>query len=334
MAKKFLQINSLIMYFCLFFINGFMYYFFGNYFNLIFLVILVIVPFVTYIMGRLLIKYVQISITGAALVDSRDEEFSLTVSLSNSSLLFSNNCLLKINISNSLFSEEHNHILNLPVSPMSSVSTVYPLKSNHCGIICLSIPEIEVFDLLNIFSFTKKCNITYEIPVFPDAYSFDTFENVDFSQGYNELSDSTAKGYDTSEVSDIREYIPGDKLQDIHWKLSAKKDMLIIKEHTNLSSYQLIFYIDLFVNDINNLDILLDFAYGIGIKLCNELVPFSFVWYSEYKKMFITKLIQDKNSLHNIILELLYESALSSRVLPPKETNYIILGEDYVTKKK
>ena len=41
--------------------------------------------------------------------------------------------------------------------------------------------------------------------------------------------ESKKKGYDFSEVTGIREYIPGDKLQNIHWKLSAKKDILMVR---------------------------------------------------------------------------------------------------------
>lgn len=43
------------------------------------------------------------------------------------------------------------------------------------------------------------------------------------SQGMNEAEESRKKGHDFSEVVDVREYQPGDKLQNIHWKLSAKK---------------------------------------------------------------------------------------------------------------
>ena len=41
------------------------------------------------------------------------------------------------------------------------------------------------------------------------------------------------KGNDPSEIFDIREYVPGDDIRSIHWKLSSKTDTLILKEASN-----------------------------------------------------------------------------------------------------
>ena len=41
---------------------------------------------------------------------------------------------------------------------------------------------------------------------------------------------SSQPGGGFSEIHDLREYRPGDSLHEIHWKLSAKTDKLIVRE--------------------------------------------------------------------------------------------------------
>lgn len=50
--------------------------------------------------------------------------------------------------------------------------------------------------------------------------------------GEAEVYDDLRGGHDPSETFQIREYIPGDKLQNVHWKLTAKTNELMVKEHS------------------------------------------------------------------------------------------------------
>ena len=50
--------------------------------------------------------------------------------------------------------------------------------------------------------------------------------------GESDVYDDLRGGSDTSEVFQIREYVPGDRLQNIHWKLSAKSEELMVREHS------------------------------------------------------------------------------------------------------
>ena len=45
------------------------------------------------------------------------------------------------------------------------------------------------------------------------------------------MYDENSPGYDNSELFQVREYRPGDRIQNIHWKLTAKQEELMVKEH-------------------------------------------------------------------------------------------------------
>lgn len=53
-----------------------------------------------------------------------------------------------------------------------------------------------------------------------------------YFQGEAEVYDDKTGGDDVSEVFQIRSFQPGDKIQNIHWKLSAKEDELMVRENS------------------------------------------------------------------------------------------------------
>ena len=59
------------------------------------------------------------------------------------------------------------------------------------------------------------------------------------SSGMTEVEESNRRGSDFSEVSDIREYTPGDRLRDIHWKLSARQEEWMVKIRTQMAGLEL-----------------------------------------------------------------------------------------------
>lgn len=341
MNKSNVKFFSITCYIMLLIINGFMFYFLGTYFNLIFLAALIVVPVFSYINGMLAARFAEVSVSGAKYVESRNDEFVFSINVKNKSVFFSNSCVMHISISNSFHTDTITHSVTLPLVPLSAASVTYPVNAGHCGIIKIDIPNIWVYDLLNIFSFPRAVNITREIPVFPNAGLVNDEFSTDFSVGSCELSESQSKGYDFSEISDVREYIPGDKLQDIHWKLTAKKDTLMVKEHVSLASKQLVFYIELAKTSADLLDLILDYAYSIGTYLCQNAVPFTYIWYSVGCGECKLHLIHNKQELYNTIYEMLYEAPINDftdirgkiKQMSGYE-NFIIIGTDYVLENK
>ena len=53
-------------------------------------------------------------------------------------------------------------------------------------------------------------------------------------------------GDDPSQIFEIRDYRPGDKMQKIHWKLSAKSDSLIVKEYSEPVGFAIVIFVNLF----------------------------------------------------------------------------------------
>ena len=339
MNRSYIKILTTITYLFLFFLNCFLYFFFGSYFNMIFIFAMILVPVVSCLFAYFLSKRIQISVSGTSFVENRRDSFVFHIKITNPSILFANNCVLYITVENSLFHEKTTHTVNHYINPLHTDTITYPVTSDHCGIVRISVSKVQVFDFINIFSFHKDFNISCEIPVFPDFNIVTEEFEMDFSEGFNELDESATKGADSSEISDIREYIPGDKLQNIHWKLSAKKDLLMVKEHVSLTSSQLVFYVEL--ADSPLLDDILDYAFGIGTFLCHNNIPFTFMWFCSLKQDVSLFRISNTDNLHDAVLQMLYESPItdyqSVNTLVAAMSgckNFITIGTDYVLEQK
>ena len=67
----------------------------------------------------------------------------------------------------------------------------------------------------------------------------------DMAYGEAESYDDFQPGTDVSQIFDVREYRPGDRLQRIHWKLSAKSDGLLVREDSQPLACAVVFLLDM-----------------------------------------------------------------------------------------
>ena len=81
-----------------------------------------------------------------------------------------------------------------------------------------------------------------ELPVIPKENPAESLPQTPAADGLDEFTESDLRGEISSDVKEIRQYQPGDRLQRIHWKLSAKLDDLFVKEmaHTSVLSLVLL----------------------------------------------------------------------------------------------
>lgn len=109
------------------------------------------------------------------------------------------------------------------------------MNSEYCGAVEIKVRRIIVKDFLRVFSIPKWIKRTYRQVVFPELNIVNlkvdkvvNFYNDEYEEFYEDHP-----GNDPSEVFEVREYKEGDKLQRIHWKLSSKKDKLMVKEFSD-----------------------------------------------------------------------------------------------------
>ena len=118
------------------------------------------------------------------------------------------------------------------VDARSQAKFICRVESGICGCLEFSLKRVRIYDYLRLFYRTKKVRAIEQAVVLPQTYetaaqlSLKTKEFLGDSEEY----DQSRGGDDPSEVFQLREYRPGDRVQQIHWKLSATREDLVIKE--------------------------------------------------------------------------------------------------------
>ena len=124
-------------------------------------------------------------------------------------------------VENTYTGEMRKQHIRVNVLPKSESEIDMGMELAHCG---------KVRCTVRAGLFRKKeafCNFT----ILPDLFS----TRVEYSLHESDIYDCETysphrKGQDYSELFQIREYVPGDNIRHIHWKLSGRNDELMVKE--------------------------------------------------------------------------------------------------------
>jgi uncharacterized protein (DUF58 family) len=118
---------------------------------------------------------------------------------------------------------------------ISKKENEFVIQASHCGVLRIRGSEILTADPLGLFSRriyfgaeSSKTEAHIIIPPVGFAVAIPPGQNA-ADHDSNEYS-TTKAGTDVSEIFAIREYIPGDPIRGIHWKLTEKLDKVMVRE--------------------------------------------------------------------------------------------------------
>ena len=159
-------------------------------------------------------------------------------------------CQIQFTLKNLYLENENEHNLAVHVLPKYTQRVHVPVETSFIGIVKIEVNKVTVSDLLHFFTVTIPSGTVIEVPVFPEITPNEELPETPAADGIEEYTESDAKGNISSDIREIRQYQPGDRLQRIHWKLSAKLDDLFVKEMAHTSVLSLILLPELTREDI------------------------------------------------------------------------------------
>lgn len=202
-------------------------------FSLILLIIFVTLPVVMFVTTLITKHMIKAEFAVQNKTTPKNSSFPVQLCVTNKSIFPIGKAEAHIEYYNIFNNQINEFELLFPVQARNTQRITFQLSSKYCGILKIRSAYIDIYDPLRIFRFRTGKNVQAEIAVMPEihevngAISYTDRESEESSV----FSESTA-GDDPSEIFDLRDYINGDKLNRIHWKLSSKKDELIVKEYS------------------------------------------------------------------------------------------------------
>jgi uncharacterized protein (DUF58 family) len=160
-------------------------------------------------------------------------------------------CDVVFTAENSFYPNTVKHRLSIPLTRKTNSFTI-PIDSFDIGLVTINIEKFILHDYLSIFRKEIPVSLESSVPILPKERNIGDFPPAVPKDGPDEFTESENIGNISSDVKEIREYRPGDRLQRIHWKLSAKLDDLFVKEMAHTSSLAIILVPELCKDEIHD----------------------------------------------------------------------------------
>lgn len=210
---------------------------------------LLTMPFIHLIM----LIYIRSQLDISAWKEIDQEAVKIKIKLRNKAFI----PLRKIDLYLNIKDNNSGEIKIIPVSNIKSRSEkIFNLEfePGYSGVLLLEIEKIYLYDYIGMFKKKSFFDLEKEIYIYPESRIFkvnrisEIYKENTFSDAYSKYKN----GSDKSEISEIREYVPGDNVKDIHWKLSAKSDRVFVKNFVQPVSNQVQIWIDPYIDNSNN----------------------------------------------------------------------------------
>lgn len=113
------------------------------------------------------------------------------------------------------------------------------IDTSHVGAFDYVFDSVKFYDMLGLFAFKRKVGKASNLLVRPRPQTPAVIPQLD---NFRTRSLKKSKSQ-YSEIYDIRDYQTGDSIKNIHWKMSAKKDSVMVREplEENLENARIVF---------------------------------------------------------------------------------------------
>lgn len=324
MIKRIFRITG---YFILFAVNAGLLWFFHSFLNLTIMAVMVFLPVLSILGTKWVSDHLEIQWEGPYESMNKGEEFLVYCRIQNPTWLGIMNGNLKIAVSNLFYGTEREHELRVPIRAKKGQTITYPVVVSQCGMVEFRIQSVVLEDFLGFSAFRREFPTPYVAVILPNKEAEVEPDMDGYTLGMEEVEESTKKGSDFSEVQDVREYQPGDKMQNIHWKLSVKKDILMVKERVSMSSRQLFLVLELHDNEEGLLEEILDCTYGIALLMLKHQLPLSLVWWSVDQQEIVIWKVDYEEQLEEGFRMMYYDKLYDEQTLG-KEMFQMLRGSD------
>lgn len=259
----------------------FLYLFYHAYAGVILLAVVGSMPLYYFISCYFVGKYTQIFAGIKQESVAKQHEIHIQLQVKNRTFFSSDRVELKVCVENAFYKNLERMTVTVPSTARETREVEFVVTSKYSGLITVRVESARVLGLTRMF--TKKIaleNCSADVIVMPDDTQVELhLEGI--SEGEGEQQEvQYKKGSDVSEISEIREYVPGDKLQMVHWKLSTKMDKMMVKEYSMPYTNELLLIPEMYYDEGHPeyLDEVIDTLYSAANQMLHERRVFYIGW--------------------------------------------------------
>ena len=269
--------------------------------------VLVLIPLGSVPVHLMLRKSVTVTVEASGSL-WKGEEGSFVIRLRNPTLFPALRVVCRVTAENQLNRERTCQYLHTYIFPLKEQRGELRLRSDYCGRMRITVENMKLYDCFGLVGISCRTEATGYMTVRPETF----VPVVRLTPAPNSADDSEVysqerPGFDRSEVYQIREYVPGDSLKQIHWKLTNKLDRLVVKDPgLPITRNVLVFWER---TGENGDPALTDAQAEVVISLCRSLmdmgIQFTLAWNDTERNLLVRRTLKDMDELVAVIPRLL-----------------------------
>lgn len=257
---------------------------------------------------RFQISKIKVRICMPLSVTEKGERMEAGLELENNSRIPLVRAESQIRLKNLFYPETETIRLTGAVDAKSRVRILKGFVGEHCGPVELELGQVWVWDFLRIFKGRVKVTQKERWVILPRMYQamIRPDEKIRNSPDDSEEYDKTRPGDDVSEIFQLREYRPGDRIQSVHWKRSAAREDLIVREYSLPVARPVALLLDLRWKEVY-LDDFLEAGLAISRGLMEAGCPHYVAWMDAAKEDVSRLSMETEEDLYTLT-EMLYRA--------------------------
>ena len=213
----------------------------------------------------------------------------------------------------------------------------YEIDCKYRGYYQIGVSQIIIRDFLGLFRFIYKVGGPETLTVYPRIIVLKELPLIEY-QGEGADRERERAISEESLFSNIRQYSYGDSMRQIHWKLTAKKQELMVKESQSFSSSITYIFLDLSLNkypvQTNAVieDKLIECAIAVLYYCLQNSLSTQFIYHNEERIRHSAKDSTAFDPIYKEMSQIRFEGTVSldqvlafSVIKQQEESNYILL---------
>lgn len=282
------------------------YVFTNTYYTLILPVICVVLPLVSLVLMMIGGRGVGIELELPQTAEKKDAV--ITYRISNPRPYPVARITFRIRLENQMTGAFRERRVSATAGSRETVTARFSLQNSKVGTVVVSTTKIRIYDAFGLFVFRKPDLEEDSLIIYPDMRNVEVhMERPVENTGDGSRYSTERPGQDVSEIFALREYVPGDEIRKIHWKLSGKTDSIMVRDFSLPLNYSVFLLLELTRGSEELVDAQVEIFLALSRALLEKGISHNMGWYDAAEEEFHVEELDDFEEL-----ELASASLLSS----------------------
>ena len=272
------------------------YIFTNTYYTLTLLAVCVVLPVVSLVLMLIAGRGIKIELLLPQTAEKKAA--SLTYRINNPGRYPVARITFQIRLENQMTGAFRERRVSATAGSRETVTAELSLQNSKVGTVVVSTNKIRVYDAFGLFVFRKSDLPDQAVIIYPDMRNVEVhMENPVENTGDGSRYSPDRPGQDVSEIFALREYVPGDEIRKIHWKLSGKTDRTMVRDFSLPLNYSVFLLLELTRGSEELVDAQVEIFLALSRTLLENGISHNMGWYDAAEERFNVEELDDFEEL-------------------------------------